>query len=212
MKIGILSDIHGDLVSLQKALTLFELHAVDSVLCAGDVVEKGRNDDEVVSLLRELGVPCVQGNHDENAIRHQELSREFKVPGEVPLKSETIEYLKSLPRVIEQNIAGTKILLTHGTPSQNAGRVFHEDGSQRLSKSFKKDLARTDCEIVVVGHTHSPFDVRYREKRVINPGATCDLKGRDSHTVGILDLPGGLFTVFELKTATPCEILECDVT
>ena len=60
MKIGILSDIHGDSVSLDLALDLLDEKQVDAVLCAGDVVEKGENHDDVVSALVRLKIPCVQ--------------------------------------------------------------------------------------------------------------------------------------------------------
>lgn len=204
MRVGILSDIHGDAVSLRKAIALFENLAVDSIICAGDVVEKGPDDDEVVALLRELGVLCVQGNHDENAVRHFELCQHTTT--ETPLKPKTIEYLKSLPMVAEHELAGTSVLVTHAIPSQNAGRVFHNEGVHRLSKSFKKDLSGTDCRIIIVGHTHDPFDIRFREQRIINPGATCRLKARDSHTAAVLKLPEGELFVYDLADASRREL------
>ena len=60
--------------------------------------------------------------------------------------------------------------------------------SANSPKRFKKDLARVDADIVVVGHTHFPFDVTFRDKWIVNPGCVCDLQSRDSHTYGILDL------------------------
>ena len=210
MKLGILSDIHGDMRSFEKALALFDAHKVDALLCAGDVVEKGQDDDEVVALIRELKIPCVLGNHDENAIRHFDLSSGVDIPGEVPLKLETIEFLKTLPPVLEQEVAEVNLLIAHAIPSQNWGKVFHEDGSTRLSKRLKKDLVRAGCEILIVGHTHYPFDLRFRDKRIINPGATCSIKGRDSHTVGVLDLASDGFDVFELKDNSPSEIMRLE--
>ncbi len=108
MKIGILSDVHGDMNSLQKALMFFERNAVDSMICAGDVVEKGDNDDGVVSRLRDLEILCVQGNHDENAIRHHELSGAVKVPGEVPLNRRPLS-ISSLCRALSSIASGKQI-------------------------------------------------------------------------------------------------------
>lgn len=79
MRIGIISEIHGDMPSLTAAVDYLQQQTVDLILCAGDVVERGSDDHGVVSYLRQLGIPCVQGNHDENAVRHSELSDEPSV-------------------------------------------------------------------------------------------------------------------------------------
>ena len=205
-KIGILSDIHGDLDSLEKAFCLFSGEGVESIICAGDLVEKGQHHDEVVARVVEEHVSSVQGNHDENAVRHDRLSGIQSTAGEAPLQAKTIAFLRSLPHILELNFAGVSLLVAHATPSENAGRVFHIDGSMRLSKRFKKDLARTDCQIVIVGHTHSPFDIEFRDKRIINPGSTCKLKRRDSHTAGVLEMPSGTFTVFDLNDGSRCDV------
>lgn len=210
MKIGFFSDVHGDLGSLQAAIDLFGEQGIDEMVCAGDLVEKGREHDQVVALIRQLEIPCVKGNHDENAVRHHRL-RQVVGDDETPLQTATIDYLEGLPDTCRRLFATTSTLVTHATVSHNAGRVFHEDGDSRLAKRFKKDLAKTDCELIVVGHTHSPFDVTYRGKRVINPGACCSLKGRDSHTVGIFDFDCESFTVFGIADRAARPIYQASV-
>lgn len=214
MKIGLVSDIHADIRSFQRALRLFEQHGTDAVICAGDVVEKGDHGDEVASLLRDLNITCVQGNHDENAVRHAALSVPTVEVDNPPLCSSTIDFLAHLPTSVnlrEQLSASTDILMTHAIPSRNAGHVFHGEGNHRLSKAFKKDIARARCEIIVVGHTHFPFDIRFHGTRIVNPGACCQLKPRDSHTSGILDLVTGQYEVFDLSNGEPQECLCGDV-
>jgi hypothetical protein len=44
MKIGIISDIHGDMNSLNTAISVLQNAAVNGMLCAGDLVERGAND------------------------------------------------------------------------------------------------------------------------------------------------------------------------
>ena len=141
MKIGILSDIHGDLSAFRSALLLFEKHQVARILCAGDVVEKGPEEEDVVALLRERSIPCVQGNHDENAVRHHTLTVSRDDTDESLLSPETINFLRQLPSSLELDFDEQRIAVAHATFSDNAGRVFHKDGTHRLSKPFKKDLA-----------------------------------------------------------------------
>jgi len=69
MKLGLISDIHADYPSLVKALRIFKRVGVNKILCAGDLVEKGDNGNEVVALIHRLKIPCVLGNHDENGNR-----------------------------------------------------------------------------------------------------------------------------------------------
>jgi predicted phosphodiesterase len=62
MRIGIVSDIHGNVAGLSCALE--RMGDVDGLLCAGDMVEEFRFSNEVVGTLRDRGARCVKGNHD----------------------------------------------------------------------------------------------------------------------------------------------------
>ncbi len=66
MRYAIISDIHGNLESLQKALLLID--SSDSVLCLGDIVGYGPNPNECVRLVRERASETVLGNHDVAAV------------------------------------------------------------------------------------------------------------------------------------------------
>lgn len=66
MDIGIISDIHGDYRALEIVLErLDHQHHVDLILCAGDLVGRGPEQDRVVESIRKRRIPTVRGNHDE---------------------------------------------------------------------------------------------------------------------------------------------------
>ena len=66
MKIGIIADVHGDHSALKTALERLDtIHQVDHILCAGDLVGRGPEQEQVVELVRQRGIPTVKGNHDE---------------------------------------------------------------------------------------------------------------------------------------------------
>jgi len=209
MRIGIISDIHGDMPSLTAATHGLRQRAVDLILCAGDLVERGSDDNGVISYLRQHSIPCVQGNHDENAVRHAELSLDVDdlAENESPLNLDAVEFLKGLVLTQPFTFGKTTLLLAHATPSDNGAPAFQDSGCGSLSKKFKKDLARMEEEILIVGHTHFPFDIRYKGKRVLNPGSVCRLQSRDSHTCGILDLTDQTFQVLDLSTGGSMEFL-----
>jgi protein phosphatase len=160
-------------------------------------------------MLRDRPILCVQGNHDENAIRHAKTSANFIDPRDEtsPLDGDTLGFIEQLPASRTLTCNGTKVMLTHAIPSDNGGAAFQDESNRKLSKRFKKDLARIDADILIVGHTHYPFDVSFRGKRIINPGCICRLQSRDSHTYGILDLSNQAFAVIDVSAGESCDMI-----
>lgn len=209
MKIGIISDLHGDDIGLEHLKARLQDSDINLVICAGDVVERGRNDLAVINFLLEHAIPCVQGNHDENAVRHAELPIDPDAADSEGsnLSPESIEFLRQLPKMQSFEFEDTTLLLAHATPSSNGAPVFQDQTCTALAKKFKKDLARMDEDILVVGHTHFPFDITYKDKRILNPGSLCGLQSRDSQTYGVLDITAQSFQVFEVMTGKPYDFL-----
>ena len=68
MKLGLISDIHGDPVALELAWSHLTVMGADRIVCAGDLVGYGPFPDRVVSFIREHRVRSVRGNHDRWAL------------------------------------------------------------------------------------------------------------------------------------------------
>ena len=66
MKIGIISDIHGNLEALNSALN--ELNDMDKLICLGDIVGYGPNPEECIQIIREKADVVIAGNHDWGAV------------------------------------------------------------------------------------------------------------------------------------------------
>lgn len=62
MRVGLLSDIHANLVALEAVLTA--LGKVDALWVTGDTVGYGPDPGDTLTLLRERSAVLVQGNHD----------------------------------------------------------------------------------------------------------------------------------------------------
>ena len=62
MRVGLLSDIHANLVALEAVLEA--LGHVDALWVTGDTVGYGPDPSDVLALLRERQALLVQGNHD----------------------------------------------------------------------------------------------------------------------------------------------------
>jgi predicted phosphodiesterase len=65
MRVAIISDIHGNLISLNAVLEDIERQTVDQIVCLGDVAATGPQPHEVVQRLRALNCPVIMGNTDE---------------------------------------------------------------------------------------------------------------------------------------------------
>jgi len=85
MKLGLISDIHEDIISLAKALRMLEKAGCNEIACLGDIVgfstpfytyHNTRNANECIRLVSENAKYVVAGNHDHFAVR--------KLPCNVP--------------------------------------------------------------------------------------------------------------------------------
>ena len=183
MQIGILSDIHGDIGALDTVLDrLDNLHKVDHILCAGDLVGRGPNPNAVVTCVRERGIPTVKGNHDEWSYE---------------LSPENAAYLKQLPIDWQDIFEGVNVFMCHGKPGNNLWGMYRDHLSATYVNMMMSDL---DTDVVITGHTHMPLYMRVERGCLINPGSiyTFNSMRPSSHTYGVLHLPDLRFEVFDV--------------
>jgi putative phosphoesterase len=184
MKIGIISDIHGDLTALKTVLDRFDnFHKVDYILCAGDLVGRGPEPDAVVTVVRERKIPTVRGNHDEWFYG---------------LSPENTTYLKALPLDWHGQFEGRSIFMCHGKPGNNIWGLYRDHISDTLLNMMLDSL---DVDILITGHTHLPMCIRVQHGFVINSGSlyTFNNMRSSSHTYGVLHLPKITFDLYDLK-------------
>lgn len=169
-KIGIISDIHAHHDRLERALKHVNKLGVDTIVCTGDLVDRGDDGDVVVARIRDLEIPTVLGNHDWSA-PHTQLHRQrlahmrLFIP---PLKDETIEFLKGLPRTLHIEFEGRTICLAHGSPTS----FHHRVEPHSTLPLFKRVLRDAGAKIVLLRHTHMPMVVEVEGYgKIINSGS-----------------------------------------
>jgi putative phosphoesterase len=161
---------------------LDNVHQVDHLLCAGDLVGRGPEPERVVQIIRERGIPTVRGNHDEWSYG---MSQESK------------QYLKGLPLDWRGTLDGYSVFMCHGKPGNNLWGLYRDHISDTLLNMM---LASLGVDILVTGHTHMPLYARVRQGVVVNPGSlyTFNNVRASSHTYGVLSLPDMNFDLFDL--------------
>ncbi|MBU3902241.1 MAG: metallophosphatase family protein [Candidatus Thermoplasmatota archaeon] len=167
MKLGIISDVHSNVVALKKVLS--ELKDVEMIIHAGDVVGYNPYPNEVVKIFREKNIFSLLGNHD-MAVITGDTSNLNHVAAETVrwtrnvLSDTNIGFLKSLKKREKIKIGKTNITVIHGSPWNDDEYVYEND----LSKKF---LDEVNAEILVYGHTHVPCLKKFGNGIIINPGS-----------------------------------------
>src|ERR1700679_4231826 len=149
MKLGLISDIHGDPVALELAWSHLTVMGADRIVCAGDLVGYGPLPDRVVSFLRDHQVSSVRGNHDRWALERGPGARD-EFGGGTP-SVETLEYLGELPPDLLIAYQTTIGVIVHGSPRSDMEFVTPQSHPRGVLRQYLLDL---QCELLVVGHTH----------------------------------------------------------
>jgi carbamoyl-phosphate synthase large subunit len=183
MKIGIISDIHGNHIALKSVLNAMKKEKVDEILILGDFVGYYYHPDKVFKLLDEWNYDFVKGNHDEMLkIAHSEKKYQQKIIEkyghgfDIALKtlpSDLIDKLASSPmkKIIE--IDNFKILISHSAPWNPELRIY-PDSKKKLFEKFKD----YNVDFVFMGHTHHPYIKNIGNLKVINVGSVGQLRSQ----------------------------------
>lgn len=131
-RVALISDIHGHHAGLRKVLDDIEHQRCDRIVCLGDLVDGGPENERVIETLLGLGVPCVRGNHDE--------------VNDLALSSEWQRFLRELP----EHIVEGDVLYTHISPRPIRRKIDH---TVEAWNTFDE----TSYRLVFIGHVHIPY-------------------------------------------------------
>lgn len=200
MKIGILGDLHiagkaprkrkddyfkTQLLKLEEALCIFQLHKCDFVIQAGDFFDTPTVGNyvisEVIKLLSEFKfkIYCVYGQHDISG--HSELTY-YRSPLNVLESAGCVTLLNSKPKyeesaypvallgasfgleIPETNTELYKVLVTH---RMIGDRPLYDGQELEYPNEF---MSRYNYDLCVVGDYHYAFDYKFGNKVIINAG------------------------------------------
>jgi putative phosphoesterase len=170
MRIVVISDIHGNMESL-SALT----RSYDELWVLGDLVNYGPDPGAVIDFVRSRATLVVRGNHD-HAVGfnedprcsppYREMAKETMQFTRSVLSHDQIQYLASLPLVAERMVEDTKFVLCHAAPSDPLYKYVPENSLQ-----WTEEMELVSADVLLVGHTHTPFVQSVGGSLVVNPGS-----------------------------------------
>jgi putative phosphoesterase len=170
VRVAVLSDIHGNLPALEAVLAEVEREGADRVVLNGDIAA-GPLPTETLDLLAALGERAVwvHGNAERGMLDPDSGA----VPEEdVALGRLLVErhraLIADLPRTVTLPVDGLgTVLFCHASPRRDDEMLLVDSPPARFAAAF----AGIEADMVVLGHTHMPFDRLVDRRRVVNPGS-----------------------------------------
>jgi putative phosphoesterase len=194
MKVGVLSDIHGNRVALEAVLE--DMPPVDRLVCAGDVVGYNPWHADCVDAMRgesgalpdgvpwpDAPVPTVMGNHDRAVASETPFAFNSMAAAGVDHAREQLDeaqlaWLADLPE--ERRVCEDRVKLVHGHPRDPDHYTYPSE--------FGPDLLGAE-DVLVMGHTHHQHHEVYDEGVVMNPGSVGQPRDGDPRAAyAVLDL------------------------
>ena len=171
MKVVIISDIHANL----SALEALPERDFDQLWCVGDLVDYGPRPHEVIDWIKRKATITVRGNHDHAAgfstdpqcsPPYKRLAAETLRYTQTVCTQEDFAFLRSLPIYHAAILGSTRFYLIHAIPTDPLYGYCPEDSGQ-----WESETKQTSAEVLVVGHTHTPFIRRIGKTLIVNPGS-----------------------------------------
>lgn len=153
MRVGVISDIHGNAAALETVLESLDSERLDAVWCLGDMVGYGPDPNRCCELVAHRADLCLVGNHDLGVIESISLA-EFSPDAAFAARwTQTVltdfsrAYLESLRP--EAKVDGAE--LYHASPRDPVWDYVLSEPVARES------LEMTKAPVVMVGHSHVPL-------------------------------------------------------
>jgi predicted phosphodiesterase len=166
MRIGLLSDVHGNLAALRAvAAALDAAGPLDHVVVAGDLLQGGPRPRETWDLLLERGWTLVRGNEDESLgagrIAHGEYPPQFRAAATAQiawtrkqLGAEILARLAALPFEARLPTPAGELLVVHSSPRGTSDR---RGGPHNTAAEMMDGYGGTGANAIAFGHYHWSF-------------------------------------------------------
>ncbi len=177
MKILLISDIHGNFPALEACVKKFSDISFDAIYNCGDSLVYGPFPNQTLHWLQTNNVPSIIGNTDKKVIKLLK-GKTFKKPRmeekrvmytwtAEQLDSSAKQFLLSLHKSRKLSVGGHSIGLFHGSPERHNEFLFPNTPQER----FEELADNCPCDIIITGHSHTPYHKQVGETHFINPGS-----------------------------------------
>ena len=175
MRVGLISDIHGNLFALDAVLAELEREELDSLVCLGDVAV-GPQGAECLARIRALGCPVVQGNWDDWFVNGmpapkdamEERLIEIGASWADALSEDDCDFIRTFAPSLHLDLGECEpALCFHGSPRSNQDQIVATTPDEELTAM----LGGRSAPLLLGGHTHLQLVRRHERSLFVNPGS-----------------------------------------
>lgn len=170
-RIGLISDIHGNVPALEAVLAELDREHLDGLACLGDVAV-GPQPRESLALVRSLGCPVAMGNWDSWFIERTPMAIDSRLIEISAFWADQLDdddraTLRSFAPAFELDLGdGERALCFHGSPRSNEELIYATTPDDEL-----EDLLGERRAVMIGGHTHVQLVRRLPGTLFVNPGS-----------------------------------------
>lgn len=202
-RVVLFGGVYNNYLALAALLDDAPSHASE-IFCLGDVGAFGPYPDRSIEILREAGVPIVQGNYDCSVgMRRGDCACGYTDPRDNHFAALSYAYtfrrtsernkdfLARLPdRIRLRSPRGKRMLLCHGSPRRQNEFLWESASSDPFLVRLLDDA---QCDILAVTHTGIPWKRQLPEGRIVVNVGAIGRPANDGRTCvwyAVLDLSG----------------------
>jgi putative phosphoesterase len=177
MRIGVISDMHGNCVALDAVLADLQRDPPDQMVCLGDAIQGGPQPAETVARLRALGCPVVMGNADAWLLTGQETGTNEQTTDQqravrdwslAQLTSAARDFIAGFQPTVDIVLdGGRRFLCFHGSATSFDDVILPETPEE----TFEALLGPYRGAVMAGGHTHLQQIRRLGDGFFFNPGS-----------------------------------------
>jgi putative phosphoesterase len=195
MLIGLISDVHANVLALEAALAALKRAGATTIVCLGDLVGYGPAPNETIDLMRSSNIMCTLGEADERiAYGFATRAKRAGVADatiewtRTVIEADHVTWLRSLPIQRRLDTPAGRLRWFHGSAEDPADRI----NLQQDPISLTRLLQRHRCTILSCGGSHVPYFRKVASTGwVVNPGSVgLSLNGEPGADYALVQIDG----------------------
>ncbi len=199
--LAVIADLHGNMPAFNAVLADLERVQPDSVVIAGDFVNRGPQSHAVVAQAMRLGFPAISGNHDTwlaALARGENQPEGWETPWWTPVRRaaqeltpDDLAWLDALPFSLRVDLPGAEpALIVHGSPRHAREGMGRMVSDARLADALEGVEERT----IIGAHIHYPWERWLGDRHAIVIGAVgCPFNGDINAQYGLFTWRNGVW-------------------
>lgn len=201
MKVGIISDIHGNHYALEEVLKESKKIGIEKLLVLGDIVGYYYHPEKVLQMLEQWDCEVIKGNHEVileelrgGKIDSKTVKKKYGSGHAVALEKldeEVLEWLISLPVQRSIILDDVSFQLNHGSP-WSIDQYLYPDAKVDVLERCNS----ASHDFVLIGHSHYPFSYQCSNSLLINTGSVGQSREKGgSASWAVVNTSNNVFTI-----------------